>query len=192
MAFTERNPQTGNDVWIMPIDWTDPEKPKPGRPELLLQAKFDEDDAVFSPDLHWIAYTSNESGNLEVFVKSVTGSGKWSIASGSFPIWSRNGHELFWQGPLPNSSLMVADYTTKGDTFVPGKTRVWSNKPRLIATTRQDFDLASDGKRMIVVVDPRQQETGSSDGSSAAAPTHVNLLLNFFEEIKRRAPDAAR
>jgi len=43
---------------------------------------------------------------------------------------------------------------------------------------------------MIVVLDPRQQETGFSDGSSSsAASTHINLLLNFFDEIKRRAPE---
>jgi hypothetical protein len=41
-------------------------------------------------------------------VKSVTGSGKWPIATGSFPVWSRNGRELFWEVPQPNPDLMVA------------------------------------------------------------------------------------
>jgi hypothetical protein len=59
--------------------------------------------------------------------------------------------------------------------------------------TRQDFDLASDGKRMIVELDPRQEQPKSSDGrsSSFAVPTHVNLPRNFFEEV-RRAPSGGK
>jgi len=189
MAFTETNPDTGNDVWLMPIDWTDLEKPKPGKAEPFLHAKFDEDGAAFSPDGRWMAYFSNESGKFEVFVKSVTGSGKWPIATGSFPVWSRNGRELFWEVPQPNPSLMVVDYSTKADSFVPSKPRVWSDKRRIRVPNKQDFDLAPDGTRMFFVLDPRQQEPKSANGSpSPSSPTHVNLLLNFFDEIKRRAP----
>ena len=193
MAYTETNPETGGDVWLMPIDWTDPERPRPGKPEPLLHTKSDEHNAMFSPDGQWIAYASNESGKDEVFVKSVSGSGKWPIAPGSLPVWSRSSRELFWQGPRPNSErsadLMVAGYSTKGDAFIIEKPRVWSDKPRIVVPSKRDFDLAVDGTRMIVVLDPRQQETASSDGPTNSTPTHVNLLLNFFDEIKRRAPE---
>jgi Tol biopolymer transport system component len=190
MALTERNAETGSDVWLMPIDWTDAEKPRAGKAEPLLHTKSDEDSAVFSPDGRWLAYSSNESGKVEVFVKSVTGAGKWPIATGSLPVWSRSSRELFWQGPRPDSNLMVAGYSTKSDTFIADKPRVWSDKQRIVVPNKQDFDLALDATRIIVVLDPRQQETSSSEGTSGpAAPTHVNLLLNFFDEMKRRAPE---
>jgi len=47
-----------------------------------------------------------------------------SIDGGGFPTWSSNGHALFFIGP--DRRIMIADYTTKGDSFLPGKPRVWS------------------------------------------------------------------
>ena len=87
-------------------------------------------------------------------------------------IWSRNGRELFWQSPQPNPNLMVASYRAKGDTFIAEKPRVWSDKQRIGVPNKQDFDLASDGTRMIVLLDPRQQEAQSSDGSSGLVLNH--------------------
>jgi hypothetical protein len=113
--------------------------------------------------------------------------------AGTFPVWSRNGHELYWQGPPPGFNLMVATYSTNGDVFVPDKPRVWYDQRRPGQINRQDFDLAPDGKRMIAVLDPRQTETNSPDASSnAPASTHINFLLNFFDEIIRRAPVGTR
>jgi len=193
MAFSEIDPQTGNDAWILPIDWSDAEAPKPGKPEPLLKTKFEEGTAVFSPDGRWMAYSSTESGTAEVWVKPVASAGKWPIAPGTFPVWSRNGHELYWQGPPPGFNLMVATYSTNGDVFVPDKPRVWYDQRRPGQINRQDFDLAPDGKRMIAVLDPRQTETNSPDASSnAPASTHINFLLNFFDEIIRRAPVGTR
>src|SRR5262249_48658968 len=138
----ETNPKTGSDVWLMAFDWTDHEKPRPGKTDPLLHTKFDEDGAVFSPDGRWIAYFSNESGKFEVFVRSVTGAGKWPIALGTFPLWSRNGRQLFWQDPYPATNLMVASYSTRGDTFIAEKPNVWSRNQRIGVPNKQDFDLA--------------------------------------------------
>jgi dipeptidyl aminopeptidase/acylaminoacyl peptidase len=193
LAFTETNSETGNDVWLLPIDWTDAQKPRPGRPEPLIRTKTDESSAIFSPDDRWITYSANESGKSEVFVKSVSGSGKWPIAAGGFSVWSRNGRELFWQDPFPDTNLMVAGYSTKGETFIADKPRVWSDKQRIVVPNRRDFDLAADGMRIIAVLNPRLQQPKSANGSPVSTtPTHVNFLLNFFEEIKRRAPAGAR
>ena len=73
--------------------------------------------------------------------------------------------------------MMVAGYSTKGNAFVAEKPRLWSNTPFGTTNRLRDFDAAPDGKRMIVVLDPPLE-----------TPTHVNLLLNFFDEVRRRAP----
>jgi hypothetical protein len=91
---------------------------------------------------------------------------------------SRPGRELFYEGL--DSRIMVVDYTVKGDSFVPGKPRVWSEK-QLFNPGLLNLDLAPDGKRFAVLHAP--ELAGSEKGS-----VHVTVLLNFFDEVKRRIP----
>jgi Tol biopolymer transport system component/predicted Ser/Thr protein kinase len=105
LAFAWEDMDTGrSDLWTLPLDVSDPEHPKPGKPELFLRTPFRAGWPAFSPDSRWIAYSSGESGRLEVYVRSFpggapSGSGKWQIstAGGGRPIWSRDGRELFYQ-----------------------------------------------------------------------------------------------
>ena len=92
---------------------SDPDHPKPGKPELFLRTPFDETEPAFSPDGRWIAYASNESGRYEVYVRpfpggAPSGSGKWQISTGGgfHPIWSRDGRELFYE-TLSDNRIMV-------------------------------------------------------------------------------------
>jgi hypothetical protein len=75
---------------------------------------------------------------------------------------------------------MVTDYSVKGDAFVPGTVRAWSEKQIQRRGTRQNFDLSPDGKR--VAVFPRLE------AEENAGPLHVTFLLNFFDEVRRRIP----
>jgi serine/threonine-protein kinase len=179
LSFVEVPPGSGADIWTLPIDWSDPENPKPGKPEQFLVTKANESRPMFSPDGRWLAYFSGESlGTGEIFVRPFPGpGGVWQISNGGgdWPVWSRDGKQLFWQAP--NGALMVAGYTVAGNTFIAEKQRVWSVKTRYVGTNRE-WDLAPDGKR-ILVMDPQRAET-------AAPPTHVTLLLNYFDEVRRR------
>jgi serine/threonine-protein kinase len=75
---------------------------------------------------------------------------------------------------------MVADYTAKGDSFAPGKPRVWSER-RLADMPVSPYDLAPNGKRFAVVL--------AADETAGAEPANsVTVLLNFFDELKRRVP----
>ena len=76
--------------------------------------------------------------------------------------------------------IMVVDYTTDGGAFFPGTPRPWAQTQILRDGVRQNFDLAPDGKR--VVVFPRPTET------KAEGPLHATFLLNFFDEVRRRIP----
>jgi len=69
LAFTERHPSTGMDIWVLPTEGE-------GEPQLFLQTSFNETQAKFSPDGRWIAYTSDESGQYEVYVRPFPGPGR--------------------------------------------------------------------------------------------------------------------
>jgi len=166
----------------LPLDLTDPDRPKPGKPELFLRTPADELVPRFSPDGRWIAYRSNESGNNEIYVRPfpARGGGKWQVSTGggAYGIWSNNGRELFYE--TTDNRIMVLDYTVNGDSFVPGKPRLWSGK-QIFYPGSSNLDLAPDGKRFAVLTAP--EATGREKGS-----LHVTMLLNFFDEVKRRIP----
>ncbi len=93
------------------------------------------------------------------------------------PVWSRNGHELFYRAV--DNRIMVANYTVKGESFVADKPRVWSGKQLANIGLGVNFDLAPDGKRFAVLMpveSPEPRETQS----------HVRLVVNFFDEVRRR------
>jgi len=191
LAFAEKDVES-SDLWTLPLDVSDPEHPKPGKPELFLRTLFDEREPAFSPDGRWIAHTSNESGRREVYVRpfpggASSGSGKWQISTGGgmHPIWSRAGRELFYQAP--DTRIMVTTYIAKADSFARDKPRPWSNtqirdgeKPSGLGFL-WSLDLAPDGKRFAVF--PRPEATGEEKAS-----VHVTVLLNFFDELRRRVP----
>jgi Tol biopolymer transport system component len=183
LAYMERNPETGIDLWMLPLDITDPDHPKPGKPEPFLRTPADELVPRFSPDGRWIAYRSNESGSNEIYVRPYPagGGGKWQISSsaGLYPLWANNGRELYYE--TEDGRIMVVDYTVDGGSFVPGKPRLWSEKQLFYAGT-SNLDLAPDGKRFAVVTLPDTPAVGEK-GS-----VHVTMLLNFFDEVKRRIP----
>jgi Tol biopolymer transport system component len=169
------------DLWTLPLDLRDPEHPKPGKPEPFLSEPLVEVDPAFSPDGKFVAYSSNELGPNEVFVHSFPGpAGKWKVstAGGKFPAWSRTTQELFFLGG--DDRIMVANYSLDGGSFAAGTPRPWAATQVLRDGVRQNFDVAPDGKR--VVVFPRPTET-RPEGS-----LHATFLLNFFDEIRRRVP----
>jgi hypothetical protein len=77
---------------------------------------------------------------------------------------------------------MVVDYTVNGDSFVPVKPRLWSEK-QIYMPGNTNLTLAPDGKRFAVFPIPEAAGPGPEKGS-----VHVTFLLNFFDELRRRAP----
>jgi len=141
---------------------------------------FLEGQASFSPDGKWLAYYSGQSGTYEVYVRSFPDNGgEWQISNGggSSPVWSRNGHELFYR--TSENQIMVLNYTAQGDSFVSGKPRVWSEERIANAGQSGNFDLAPDGKRIAVIM------PGDAGGARPAG-SHATLALNFFDELRRR------
>jgi eukaryotic-like serine/threonine-protein kinase len=130
----------------------------------------------FSPDGRWIAYTSNESGRMEVYVRPYPGpGGKWQISTegGAEPMWNPKGRELFYRsGP----KMMAVDYAEQPE-FSAGKPKVlfegpYVPSPRSLA----DYDVSPDGQRFLMLKNAEQK------------PGEISVVLNWTEELKQKAP----
>jgi dipeptidyl aminopeptidase/acylaminoacyl peptidase len=178
---------TQRDIWVLPIDITDADRPAPGKPEVFLATPAIEVSPSFSPDGHWMAYTSTEFGGNEVFVRryrpgAPAAGGTWQITTGAgalFPVWSRDGKQLLFRSA--SGFIMAVDYTISGESFTAGKPHEWSKAPIYMTGVFQDFDLFPDGKRAAIVALPDETKGG-------IIRPHANFLLNFFDELKRRLP----
>lgn len=175
-------------IWVAPVQTTDRDV-SVGTPAPFLQTRFNPTvpgrmAPAFSPDGRWLAYCANESEQLDLYVVPFPRpSGKWRIstAGGVFPVWSRNGHELFFLD-LESHRIMVAAYKTSGDLFAASAPHVWSNTPLLEMGLHQTYDVAPGGKRVAVVL--------YADGTGEwKRITKLAFLLNFFDELRRRVPE---
>ena len=84
------------------------------QPQPFLRTPFDEFAPMFSPDGRWLAYLSDESGRLEVYVQPYPGpGGKWQISTegGAEPVWARDGQELFYRS-INGDRMMAVEITT--------------------------------------------------------------------------------
>ena len=176
-------------VWTVPLEDQGGQL-KAGKPEPFLKSNFADLNPSFSPDGRWSAYQSNESGTNEVYVRafpppSSGQGGRWQISNsgGTGPRWSRSGHELVYQS---GDQIMAASYTVNGDTFVAEKPRVWIAKlGAAVIANATVWDLAPDGKRVAVLTPVESAEAPKQEHE-------VVFLLNFFDELRRRAPTARR
>jgi serine/threonine-protein kinase len=180
LAFQEFNQQANLDIMILPIEGDEASGLKPGQPTPFLNSPFNEGAAAFSPNGRWLAYSSNESGRVEVYVRPFPGpGGKWQISSegGSYPTWSRNGRELFYE--TLGQRLLVASYEEREGSFRADKPRPWSETRLPDLSGFWTFDLHPDGQRLAVL-----QEVAEPGGK----PAEVVLFENFFGELRRLAP----
>jgi Tol biopolymer transport system component len=171
LAFVEVNPATGYDIWVLRLN---DRKAQP-----FLRTPFNESVPRFSPDGRWLAYVSNESGRWEIYVQPYPGpGGKWQISTegGTEPVWNRNGRELFYRS---GNKMMAVDIATHSG-FAAGKPRVlFEGRYEPPAGTTPNYDVSPDGQRFLMIKRSEQE---------AAAPTQINVVLNWFEELKRRVP----
>jgi serine/threonine-protein kinase len=189
--------ETGYDIWTLPIDMDNPEHPKAGDPEPFSISPANELQPVFSPDGHWIAYVSNESGrSRSLYVRPFPApkdapDRKWRISDGGelirpsvdFPMWSRKGQQLFYlRRP---GTIMAVPYSIHGDSFVAERPRVWAQQSILETELFSSLDLSADGKRFAVF--PRPDIRDERD-----AVTRLSVLQNFFDEVRRRVPPGGK
>jgi len=134
-----------------------------------------------SPDGKWMAYASDESGRMEIYVRpfpDVNG-GKWpvSVNGGQEPRWSPGGRELFYR----NGDEMIAVTVETTPTFKAGLPKVLF-RGKYFSLIGHNWDISPDGKRFLMI------KNIQGEPSSTASPRKINIVLNWFEELKQRVP----
>jgi serine/threonine-protein kinase len=171
LAYYDSDPATGFDIVALPVGGD-------RKPRAVAKTQFAEQFPRLSPDGHWIAYTSNESGRPEVLVQSFPEAGartQISTNGGIEPVWSRDGRELFY---LDGDAMKAVDVRTS-PTFSAGAPRLlfegrYVQSPNGVAS----YDVSADGQRFLRV-QPLHPDP----------PTHeIQVTVNWFEELKRLVP----
>jgi len=166
----------GNDIWMLP---------RAAEPRPFIESPFDDHYPEFSPDGRWVAYVSDRSRQTEVYATPYPGPGprvQVSSDGGSAPTWSRDGRELFYRG-LPDGdglrSMYVVDVKTEPTLTVGTPRELFSSRHGTRGALR-GYDVAPDGQRFLMV------RLGPLTWVEPV--TEFHLILNWFEELKRRVP----
>ena len=138
--------------------------------------------AVVSPDGHWLAVESNESGQAEIYVRPYPNvdAGRWQISSGGgqAPKWARDGHTLFFLSP---KSLMAARVESAPSFAFQAPEAVLDRSKYLLSTPAALlYDISPDGQRFLVLKPMAQADAGES--------ARVVVVENWYEDLKRLVP----
>jgi Tol biopolymer transport system component len=169
LAFLRQSVDTSGDIYVASLHGSSP-------PRVVVGTPVYEGGAQFSPDGRWLAYASNESGQLQVYVRPFPGPDRRAAVStqgGSFPLWRRDGKELFYR---TGNRMMGVDVSTGGGNVTLSQPHVLFDQRYLFETlTIANYDVSLDGQRFLMVKD----ESGSG---------RLNVVLNWLDELKRLAP----
>jgi len=156
-------------------------KPADRKP-ILLQTQYGETQGQLSPDSRWLAYASNESGTLQVYVQPFAPSwdkpitGKWQISTsvGMQPRWRGDGKELFYL--TADRKLMAVDIKAGAQTFDRGTPQVlFESRSFATGTTSFEYAVTSDGKRFLMPV---------SAGTQGETPP-LTVVVNWLAWVKK-------
>jgi serine/threonine-protein kinase len=169
LTFIRQGGQGSNDLFALSLDGDPQAHP-------IVQTSGYDGGGQFSPDGRWLAYVSNESGQFEVYVRPYPGPDrKFPVSSGggTHPKWNRNGKELFYR---TGNTMMAVDIATTPEMKISAPHLLFERRYAFgSAQTIPNYDVSADGQRFLMVKDE------SSSG-------RINIVLNWFEELKRRVP----
>ena len=182
LAFQKAGQEGRDDIWTMPLDGS-------GAASEFLSTPAEERAARFSPNGRWVAYHTDESGSVQVYVRPYprTEGNQRRISEeiARAPIWSPDGRALYFAG-LPPIPLRVASVQTT-PTFSRGRPEElftfrelgFRGSPEIMVGPM--WDITPDGERFVMVL---LDDTG---GDETAAP-RINVVLSWFEELMRLVP----
>ena len=159
----------GNELWY--LSWQE----RVAKP--LWQAKWTIRNAQFSPDGRWMAYASNETGSMEIYVSPFpSANGKWQVsnAGGQEPRWRQDGKELFY---LSAEGRMMAVAVKAESSFEPGPPVALFQTHRRQPVSAEDvfsYDVSGDGQRFLIITKVEE---------SRAAP--LSVFLNWASEMEK-------
>jgi eukaryotic-like serine/threonine-protein kinase len=155
------------------------------KPEPVLQTSFNESNPDISPDGHWLAYMSDESGRDEVYVRPFpdVNAGRWQISTGggTRPLWNPNGRELFYY-VAPGTMMSVP--IEPGATFRAGAPQVIFQGQYPAPEVGRQYSITRDGRRFLMIKDLA--------ADAEAPPPQIHVVLNWFEELIQRVPTGTK
>jgi Tol biopolymer transport system component len=171
ILYTELSAKGKNDIWILPLEGD--RTPKP-----FLLDDFNEFGAKLSPDGKWIAYSSDDSGQQQVYVQPFPGPGgkyQVSTAGGSHPKWRRDGKEVFY---LSSDGKLMAVEVKAGSTFeVLTAKPLFDTHVKGLASmgldSRDNYAVSGDGQRFLI-----------NDETQTSSPP-ITVVLNWTADLKR-------
>jgi eukaryotic-like serine/threonine-protein kinase len=172
LAFNQTGKGTGNDIWMLPLVGDRVAHP-------FLREPFIEYEPRFSPTGPWLAFVSNRSGRPEIYVQSYPEpSRRWQISTdgGEDPVWAGDGRELFYRSGDRVMSVAFSGVST----FKASTPRLLFAGDYARGQPPVDYDVHPDGQRFLML----------QPSLSEPPVTHINVVLNWFEELKRRLPTA--
>ena len=171
LLFGRYGSQGATGIYVLSLDGS-------GKIQPVLQSTFNQSQAQFSPDGHWVVYASNETGRQEVYVQPFPGpGGKWMISAegGISPRWARSG-EIFFRN---DDRMMVASVETQ-PSFKAGAPRMLFRDRSYLAPG--NYDVASDGQHFLMI----------KEKEAPANSKEVSIILHWTDELKRIAPSAKK
>ena len=186
LIVRETVPTTGNDLRVLRLDpptalGAGPSTPAgtPRQTEPLLQTTFTKDNGEISPDGHWLAYQSNESGRNDISVRPFPGvdAGHWTISTsgGTRPLWARSGTEMFY---LDGAGAMTRVPIQTTPTFSASTPTTLFDTRYYAGGSGRAYDVSPDGQRFLMI---------KNNGGTDQAPSMV-VVLNWLEELKAKIP----
>ena len=165
LLYRSVDPKTGYDLWALPMDGD--RKPFP-----VVQTDFEEPDGQFSPDGKWIAYQSNESGRVEIYIQAFPGPGRKeqiSTNGGAQVRWRADAKELFYIG-LDRWLMAVSLHSASN-----GKSLEWDRPVPLFPT--QVGGAVQGVNRQLYLVSPNGQRFLMNTITEQTTP--INVILNW-------------
>jgi serine/threonine protein kinase len=155
-------------LWIRPVNGD-------AKPVAIVQPPSPQSNLTFyriSPDGHWVAYESDESGQMEIYLTTFPeGKGKWRVSSngGAYPVWNGNGKELFYKN-LTDDFFVCTVEPKEAEIEVGTPQHLFHAASPGIGVS---FDVSSDGKRLLV------------NHSEEEAQAPLQLVTNWLAELKK-------
>jgi serine/threonine-protein kinase len=149
---------------------------------VFFETPSSQEGAQLSQDGSALAYLSNENGQWEAYVTPYPGPGGKIPISGSGStqiIWARNG-ELFYR--LPDLTRLMAVKVSMQPLRIAKPELVFESEYHFEVAPYANYDVASDGKRVLMVL------SGARPGSPGASQPQINIIENWFEDLRQRAP----
>ncbi|OLE66986.1 MAG: hypothetical protein AUG09_04790 [Acidobacteria bacterium 13_1_20CM_2_68_7] len=173
LLYTVADPGTRGDIWMLT-------RGRDSRPRPLIRTAADEWGAVFSPDGRFIAYTSDESGRNEVYLRPYPGPGErrqLSTAGGYGPVWNRSRSEVFFRS---GDTMMTASVSTRPALSVGAPSPLFDLKFKGPSAGSPNYDATPDGRRFVLI----------GGGGRLSSPAQIHVVLGWLEEMKRRVAAA--